>query len=262
MSGDHSYNNLLKSPTNSPTDSPELQPKSSPLSSSISIISIEGNIGSGKSTILASLKSHFSKPANEHPDYNIVFLPEPLNDWNKIIDNKGVPMLKKFYGDKKKYSFPFQMMAYISRLALLKKTFESKTLNSKKRTIIITERCLYTDKHIFAKMLFDDGEIEDVNYQIYLQWFETFSKDYPIQKLLYVNANAKTCLERIKKRGREGEDGISISYLQNCNYYHENMVRIPENCFFEQIKEIDANVNISEILKDENMKNIFEYITQ
>ena len=34
--------------------------------------------------------------------------------------------------------------------------------------IIITERSLYTDKHVFAKMLHDQGKIEDVCYQIYL----------------------------------------------------------------------------------------------
>ena len=34
--------------------------------------------------------------------------------------------------------------------------------------IFITERSLFTDKYIFAKMLYDQGKIEDVNYQIYL----------------------------------------------------------------------------------------------
>ena len=44
--------------------------------------------------------------------------------------------------------------------------------------IFITERCLYTDKHVFAKMLYDDGKIESVNYAIYNKWFDTFIDDF------------------------------------------------------------------------------------
>ena len=81
---------------------------------SAKIISIEGNIGSGKTTLLAELKTKFGH------DKNIVFLKEPVDDWATITDVNGVTMLEKFYANQKEYSFPFQMMAYISRLALLK----------------------------------------------------------------------------------------------------------------------------------------------
>ena len=39
-------------------------------------------------------------------------------------------------------------------------------------SIFITERSLLTDKYVFAKMLFDQHKIEDVNYQIYLKMFQ------------------------------------------------------------------------------------------
>ena len=77
------------------------------------IISIEGNIGSGKSTILKSLKEHFENSRN------IIFLQEPVDEWATIKDKEGNTILSKFYGNQKKYSFAFQMMAYISRLNLL-----------------------------------------------------------------------------------------------------------------------------------------------
>jgi deoxyadenosine/deoxycytidine kinase len=78
-------------------------------------LSIEGNIGSGKSTLLNNLKKAFKN------DSKVVFLKEPVDEWEAIQDEKGNTMLEKFYGNQKKYSFSFQMMAYISRLATFKK---------------------------------------------------------------------------------------------------------------------------------------------
>ena len=132
------------------------------MNSNIQIISIEGNIGSGKTTLLTNLKNYYKD--NE----NIIFLKEPVDEWAQIKDENGATILEKFYADQAKYSFSFQMMAYISRLKLLRDTL--KKYNNKK-IIIITERSLYTDNMVFAKMLYDSGKIEHINYQIYLNWF-------------------------------------------------------------------------------------------
>jgi deoxycitidine kinase/deoxyguanosine kinase len=86
---------------------------------SFEIVSIEGNIGSGKSTFVNKLKLYF------HHNTKIIFLQEPVEEWAEIKDKKGTTMLQKFYAEKEKYSFSFQMMAYISRLALFKQTVEN-----------------------------------------------------------------------------------------------------------------------------------------
>jgi deoxyadenosine/deoxycytidine kinase len=137
------------------------------------IVSIEGNIGSGKSTILKLLKEYFNE------NKNIIFLQEPVDEWEKIKDKNNITILAKFYENQEKYSFAFQMMAYISRLSLLKKTIEKNP-----DAIIITERCLNTDRYVFAKMLYDNGKLEDVEYQIYLNWFEHFLDIQKIQKIV------------------------------------------------------------------------------
>jgi len=196
------------------------------------IISIEGNIGSGKSTLLAELMKKYS---SDNPK-KIVFLKEPVDEWETIKDEQDCTMLQKFYSDQEKYSFSFQMMAYISRLALLKKTIEENS-----NTIIITERSLFTDRHVFAKMLYDNGKIEYVNYQIYSKWFDTFSKDFPIEKVIYVKTNPEICHTRILKRSRIGEDIIPLEYLQSCNHYHDTMISLYED---NQILVIDGNMDI------------------
>ena len=187
----------------------------------ITIVSIEGNIGSGKSTLLETLKSIFKENSN------VLFLREPVDEWEKIRDKDGNTMLQKFYANQQEYSFAFQMMAYISRLTILRETVrdimhrvQSTDQNKKEKYIIITERSLYTDKFVFAKMLYDQGKIEDVMYQIYLNWFDEFAKDFPVNDIIYVNTDPTKCYERIHKRARVGEEVIPLAYLTACHEYH------------------------------------------
>jgi deoxyadenosine/deoxycytidine kinase len=196
------------------------------------IISIEGNIGSGKSTFLSYIRENCSK--------EIIFVKEPVDQWEQIRDSEtNETMLQKFYKNQKMYSFSFQMMAFISRFSILRETVRQNPF-----AIIITERCLYTDKYVFAKMLFEMKNIEDVNYQIYNQWFEEFASEFPINKIIYIKANPEICFERIKKRNRIGESEIPLDYLVNCHKYHEDMIEILSST--TDIIYIDGNEDIYE----------------
>lgn len=175
----------------------------------VQIISIEGNIGSGKSTLVNYLKNTLDKD-------KYIFVDEPVNTWQSIKDNEGIDILSKFYNNKEKYAFSFQMLAYISRISAIKKV-----INDDK--IIITERCVNTDKEVFAKMLYDDNLIEDINYQIYNMWFDEFNKDIKVNKFVYLQTDPILCSKRIKQRNREGED-IDLDYLCKCHNYHENWI--------------------------------------
>ena len=126
------------------------------------LITVQGNIAAGKSTLVKELQRQYAGNAR------VCFLQEPVDEWENIKNADGESMISLFYGNQEKYGFSFQMMAYISRLASLKKAI------SAGYDVVISERSLETDRQIFAKMLYDDGKIEDVNYQIYLKWFEEF----------------------------------------------------------------------------------------
>ena len=216
------------------------------------LISIDGNIGSGKSTLLEILKTEFKD------NQDIIFVREPVDIRESIKDEQGANILEKFYENTEKYSFPFQMIAYISRLALLKETFET---NSNK--IIISERSLFTDKCVFAKMLFDSGKIESVNYQIYLKFFDTFIKDYQLDKIIYVKTDPEKCNARIMKRGRTGESNISLDYLNACHTYHEDMIMHPDLQMVDK-NIIDGNIDIYENETEKNkwVDSIKSYILQ
>jgi deoxyadenosine/deoxycytidine kinase len=209
------------------------------MSQNIKIISIEGNIGSGKSTLLKSLKEEFASIKN------VIFLKEPVDEWEKIKDANGLTMLQKFYSNQEKYSFAFQMMAYISRLKIIRDTIKNyydNTDNKLTELIIITERSLYTDKYVFAKMLYDQRKIEDVGYQIYSNWFDEFAKEYPVSHIIYVNTEPKICYDRIHIRARPGEEVIPLEYLTDCHNYHEEFI---------------SEFHVNKVILDGN-QNIFE----
>lgn len=209
-------------------------------------VSIEGNIGSGKSTLLDNLKNYYKN------NNRVVFIKEPVQEWSKICDSNGNTMLQKFYEDQFKYAFSFQMMAYISRLS----AFKNAIIENPHATIFITERSLDTDKYVFAKMLYDDSKIEDVNYQIYNTWFELFANEYPIHKIVYVKTNPEICYERIAKRSRKGEDIIPLDYLNTCHNYHDNMISTKYKQHPKLI--IDGNIDIhsNELILVEWIKSI------
>lgn len=213
------------------------------------IFSIEGNIGSGKSTLVSSIKTSYAgKRINGRP---VICVQEPVSVWNDIKDKSGTTILEKFYVDQEKYAFPFQMMAYISRLAILKETIEKNP-----DAIIITERCTDTDKHVFAQMMFDSGKMEDINFAIYLKWYDCFLKEVPVAGHVYVKTDPTTCDVRIKMRSRTGEDGIPLEYLDKCHDYHENWLISKENKLI-----LDGNHDITSEEYNGFLNHIEQYIT-
>ena len=189
-----------------------------PATSACLIVSIDGNIGSGKTTGKAKLQEYIMslKKKKTEADDSIIFVDEPTCEWEKIKDENGVPILTNLYKDVKRFAFRFQMMAYITRLQKIRQA-----LRTPKVKLIITERCLLTDAHVFAKMLYDAGKIEQDEYNIYTRWFDEFAKEVEPSCIIYFKASTEVCMKRIQKRNRPGEN-INFDYLEECNRYHND----------------------------------------
>ena len=123
------------------------------------IFTVDGNIGSGKSTLIKLMKQKYKEFLNK----KIVYLPEPVDIWESIRDKNGKNVIESYYENQSKFAFPFQMMAYISRVHQIREIMNTCEDN----TIIICERSVYTDKYVFAKMLHDNGTMNDIEIQIY-----------------------------------------------------------------------------------------------
>jgi deoxyadenosine/deoxycytidine kinase len=199
------------------------------------IVSVDGNIGSGKSTTGAEYENYVRTNYENNQSFGdsssssnifsnissideICFLDEPVSQWSKIRDKDGVDILTNLYKDTKAHAFKFQMMAYISRLALLRRA-----VIDPKIKLIITERSVETDRNVFAKMLYDVGDISEDEFQIYTLWFDEFINDVKLSGIVYVNASPHVCIDRIKQRARPGET-IHAEYIQRCHDYHENWI--------------------------------------
>ena len=172
------------------------------------LVSIEGNIGSGKSTVIEYLKSL--------NDNQFIFVDEPVSEWLEIKDKNGMNALDCFYSDQKKNSFCFQVLTYITRLKKLMNVIK----NNKDNKIIITERSIETDINVFAKMLYNDDLLSSIEWITYNYWFDTFKEFSSVSKIIYIKVTPEKCLERIANRNRVEEEGIKLDYLYKCHNYH------------------------------------------
>jgi deoxyadenosine/deoxycytidine kinase len=222
------------------------------------IVSIDGNIGSGKSTIVKYLKSNLKEYIKKESgsEFNICILEEPVNIWNEIVDKKdGKNIIEKYYEDQEKYSFAFQMMAYISRLSQIKEAIDKNCYD-----IIITERSIFTDKYIFAKMLYDDNKINDIEYSIYLKWFDEFNHVIDNIKIIYIKTSPEVSCKRVLKRQRLGEN-ISLDYLKKCHDYHEDILKENYNIILINGNiEADPKISIDHIYYNMVMNKIYKFI--
>ena len=214
-------------------------------------VSIEGNIGTGKSTLIEMLQKHFAKNMNNSCK-KIGYIPEPIHIWNSVTDNQGVTILEKYYEDQKKYAFPFQMMAYISRLSGMRKAMQQDY------DIVIMERSMFTDKEVFAQMLFHDGKIETIEYNIYKKWFNEFIGDFPQIRHIYIQAEPEVSEERVLKRGRHGEK-IPLTYLESCHAYHEHWL-VNNNKSESTTLLLDGNKDMTDENYDKWLKQIEKFI--
>lgn len=207
------------------------------------IISIEGNIGTGKSTIVQELQKRYTKSEE------IIFVKEPVDIWETIKDKDGRTIIEKFYENQSQYAFQFQMMALTTRLSILRKTIEENKLCK----VVICERSIEADRNIFAKMLYDDEIISEIDYSIYKLLFNEYINQFNIDGFVYINSNADTCYRRVAKRSRMGESNIELSYLEKCKKYHDDwLCNINQNGDTNKhIIEIDTNEDTTYNMNDD-----------
>jgi deoxyadenosine/deoxycytidine kinase len=155
-------------------------------------IAVAGNVGVGKSTLTTMLAEKFSW--------------EPF--YEAVGDN---PYLADFYQDMPRWSFHSQIFFLSRRLRHHHQLLRSP--NS-----VVQDRSVYEDAEIFARNLYEQGNMSDRDYHSYRELYEVLVLFLPPPDLVvYLKASVPTLLERIRKRGRDFEREISPLYLQQLN---------------------------------------------
>jgi deoxyadenosine/deoxycytidine kinase len=219
------------------------------------IISIDGNIGSGKSTMLEYLEAYlgnyiYKKRCLFSIKYDIVYVKEPVDEWLNICDEKKNTILDCFYKDNTKYAYLFQNLAFITRYTSI-----INKINKNKNQIIIVERTTETDRNVFAKMLYDSKNISTLEWNVYNFWYDSLTIN--IDKYIYIDTNVENCVKRIQKRNRKSEMSIPEEYLENLQKYHNDWMTSIEPCYLKVI-----NGNNDYLCEDKLLRSTLNKIKQ
>jgi deoxyadenosine/deoxycytidine kinase len=208
------------------------------------VISIEGNIGAGKSTLMNILKEKFSNA--------VYFIDEPVDEWTQMIGSDGKNLLETFYENMTRWSYSFQNIAYITRMNRLLSAIDSD------KKVIIMDRSLDGDKNTFTKMLEEDGHINKLEMAAYNKWVDLFNTRFGnniLTKHIYLSCDPSIAHSRINKRSRNGEGGIPLEYLTRLHNCHEEWLNQKTN-----ILKIDVNQDFIQDL--EKINQVSNFISQ
>ena len=162
-------------------------------------IAIAGNIGSGKTTLTKMLSAHYGwTPKFEPVDFN--------------------PYLADFYEDMERWSFNLQIY-------FLNKRFKDVVEIKKHDDVVIQDRTIYEDAHIFAPNLHDMGLMSTRDFENYNDLFNLMMSLVGAPDLLiYLRSSIPNLIAQIQKRGREYEKSIRIDYITGLNEKYENWI--------------------------------------
>ncbi len=160
------------------------------------LVLVAGNIGAGKTSLTERLASRLNWEAG----------------FESVADN---PYLPDFYADMRAWSFHLQVFFLGHRAA------QHKALALGARSSII-DRSIYEDAYIFARALHEMGNLNERDYLAYRRLFDLVVESLPAPALLiYLRAPVEVLVERITRRGREIESGITPDYLRLLDRYYD-----------------------------------------
>ncbi len=160
-------------------------------------ITVEGNIGVGKTTLSHLLQKHL----------NAKLILE------QFTDN---PFLPKFYEDREKYSFPLELSFLAERYKQLKSSLLNRDLFSE----YIISDYLFIKSKMFAKVNLNEDE-----YKLYETMFDIIYPNLPEPDIvIYLYAPIPKLQENIKNRNRTYEQNIPNEYLQNIHEAYQTLL--------------------------------------
>ena len=163
-----------------------------------SFITIEGNIGAGKTTLAHLLSKH----------YNARLVLE------QFADN---PFLPKFYENPQQFAFPLELFFMAERFKQLKDLIQQKDLF---QHTTITDY-LFTKCLLFAKINLTEDE-----FRLYQRIFDImYQQLVQPEILIYLHAPVSKLQQNIKKRNRSYEQNIPDDYLFNIQETYTHYIK-------------------------------------
>ena len=163
-------------------------------------IAVAGNIGSGKSSLTRLLSRE--------------------KGWTPMFESvEDNPYLSDFYADMRRWSFQLQVYFLSNRFR------SHKSITEGGRSVVL-DRVIYEDAEIFARNLFEIGNMEERDYRNYIALYEVMTEYlHPPDLLIYLRANVDTLMRQIAQRGRDFEQSIKREYLEQLNRHYEAWIQ-------------------------------------
>ncbi len=184
-------------------------------------IAIEGNIGSGKTSLANKIGD----------DYNAKLVLE------RFADN---PFLPKFYADEERYAFPLEMSFLADRYHQL--TDDLAQFDLFKNFIV-------SDYFIFKSLIFAQVTLPKEEYSLYRKMFDIMYKEISKPDVyVFLYQNTDRLIENIKKRGRDYEQNIQADYLDKIHKGYLQFIKSKEelNTLMIDVSELDFVNNESD----------------
>ena len=197
----------------------------------ITFLTIEGNIGAGKSTLMKNLKLCFPPG-----DPDVVFIDEPVQEWM----DEG--LLQNLY-EKKISSGSFQHAALNSIVAYARSAILAAPKGTK---LFIAERSVGSNLNVFAQAAISD-ELERRAFEYSAAKMVATLPVNLVYKHVILQAYPETCMERVRERDRVSESAITVPYLQQLHDLHNDWIakdateeEAPEWFFIDAAQETPA----------------------
>ena len=180
------------------------------------LILVAGNIGSGKT----SLTERIGQRLGWHTAFE------------SVADN---PYLPNFYKDMKTWSFHLQVYFLGHR------AYQHLQMAQDPRSAII-DRSIYEDAYIFCRALNHMGNLNELDYQTYLNVFNLLIPTLPVPSMLiYLRCPVDVLMARIHKRARDIESSITADYLALLESYYDEWMQTFDACPVLTIKTDDLD---------------------
>lgn len=197
------------------------------------IISVEGNIGSGKSTFLDTISILLND--NEYLSKRVCLIKEPRL-WYEPLDNMNMSPLDIYYNNIIKYAYTFQTYVTTSKYQhILHSIDEHEEIWNRLPDILIIERySSFSDRRVFVQNLKNEGLLDDYQIEMYeynveclRDLFEYRLKiDLEIIEFIYIQTDIDTCMNRIQQRNSAGDNSITLNLLQNIHRLHDEWLGV------------------------------------
>lgn len=168
------------------------------------LIIVDGPIGAGKSTFIKHLANELRQNGAKV----------------KIIDEAIPENLGEYYKDPSRNVFQFQKEFVLRLFDIWAGLFRHNTTPFKENDFVICDR-YWASTRAFVKYHYDKGNLNDADYRKLIDIINLFVSLCPLlpEYHIFVDEPNSKCLERIKKRGREGEIEIGDAYMSEINEY-------------------------------------------